>query len=142
MNCIGCKQETVENMWGNWCDTCGGVVLGNPPGLFFRHVATLIGAGGRFPIVYDKSADAYGVAWVKKTIFVKCIHCGLNTPADARHGLNNLDDIKPSGFFSTRGSLNEVIAIGQPLAQGDSKELPEWALAPTATPEEAAIFQI
>jgi hypothetical protein len=129
-------------MWGNWCDSCGGVVLGNPPKLFFRHVAVVDGAGGRFPIVYDLSTETYGIAWPRKVVQVKCIHCAQLTPVEARKDLTNLDDIKPSGFYSKRGSLNEMIAAGQPLAQGDSSELPSLDPAPSATAEEVAIIRL
>lgn len=142
MNCPGCTQETVHNMWGEWCDPCGGVMLGVPPILFFRHVATLSGAGGRFPIIYDKSASGYGIAWPRLVANVRCIHCGRDTPAEARKGLTNLDDIKPAGFYSTRGTLDEIIAIGQPLAKGESTELPELFVAPSATPEEVAAINL
>jgi hypothetical protein len=129
-------------MWGEWCDPCGGVMLGSPPILFFRHVATLRGKGGTFPIVFDKSTDNYAIAWPRLIANVRCIHCGRDTPAEVRKGLTNLDDMRPSGFYSTRGSLNEMIAIGQPLAKGQFDELPEKFVAPSATVEEVEIVNL
>lgn len=154
MECINCKGPTIENAWGNWCDACGGVMLPGPPvpdseggvrpgpsRLFFRHVATVYGAGGRFPIVYDLSANQYAIAWLRKVEVVRCVHCGQNTPVD-RQGLGKLDDLKLLGYNSARGSLDAMIAIGQPLAKGDSAELPDLAPAPTATEEERMIVKL
>ena len=136
MRCLGCGSEVVENVWGNWCDSCGGVVVGNPPKLFFRHVATVEGKGGRYPIVYDLSAESYGVAWPKKVVLVKCIHCGMQTPGDdPRGGLTRLDDLRVS-YHSKRGPLDAMLAFIEPIARGGSEELPELSAAPSSTLEE------
>lgn len=153
VECINCKsQNTVENVWGNWCDACGGVMLPGslvddsdkglhpgPPRLFFRHVATVSGAGGRYPIVFDLSAGQYAIAWPRKVELVKCQHCGQNTPVE-RTGLGNLDDLKLIGYHSARGTLDAIIAVGQPIAKGDSDELPELSAAPSSTEEERKII--
>lgn len=140
IKCLKCRNDTQKTAWGDWCDVCGGVVLqkGQDTELFFRHVATVEGKGGRFPIVYDRSASAYGVAWPKEVIYVDCVHCGMKTPAnDDRRGLMKLDDIKSNGpgFYSQRGSLDAVLACIQPIAQGGG-DLPEISAAPTATDDE------
>lgn len=134
MRCIKCGSETRENEWGDWCDQCGGVIVaGTPPKLFFRHVATVEGARGRFPIVYDLSASAYGVAWPKEVTMVKCRHCGQQTPGDdGRDGLTRLDDLRVA-YHSRRGALDTMLAFIQPIARGNSEELPSLSVAPTAT---------
>jgi len=140
MNCQGCKGDTVDNAWGHWCDACGGVVVGTPPRLFFRHVATVDGAGGRFPIVYDISAQAYGVAWPKIVTMIKCVHCGMQTPgSDDRKGLTKLDDSGSQNFYSKRGTLDAMLAFIQPIAKGDSEDFPEISANPNATDEEKLI---
>ena len=144
MDCQGCKREAVENLWGAWCDACGGVVVEGapkqPPKLIFRHVMTVEGAGGRYPIVYDNSAEQYGLAWEKAIDQVKCVHCHQMTPVEPPTG--RLEDIRSSRVFSKRGNLNEMIAASQPLAQGNSAEFPEKFAAPTATEEELAIINL
>ncbi len=138
MKCVGCNDEVPETVWGNWCDKCGGVVIPGTPRarLFFRHVATVDGAGGRFPVVYDLSAEAYGVSWPKTQVMVTCVHCGSQTPGeDPRNGLTRLDDLRvPSN--SRRGTLDAMIALIQPIARGDSEDLPGISAAPSSTPEE------
>lgn len=137
MRCIGCSTETTFSEWGDWCDVCGGVMVpGTPPRLFFRHVATAKGPGGIFAVVYDVSAEAYGVAWPRKVMMTRCIHCGQQTPVDARSGLTVLDDLQHRGYHSKRGSLDAMLALVQPLARGDSQEIPELAPAPSITDEE------
>lgn len=141
MDCKGCNRETVENAWGHWCDNCGGVVVGNPPKLFFRHVATVDGPGGRYPIVFDVSAGAYGVAWDRKVTLVKCIHCGQQTPSDDhRKDLTRLDELRPHGYYSKRGTLDAMLAFIQPIARGDGEDFPEISAHPNATDEEKLII--
>lgn len=140
MNCVGCRREAVENEWGAWCDECGGVVLGNPPKLFFRHVATVEGQGGRFPIVYDISAEEYGVAWRRRVLMVKCVHCGQQTPAETRRGLTLLDDLRTTQYYSKRGPLDLMLAHIQPIAKGDSEELPAIFASPQTTEEEKKVL--
>lgn len=138
MRCKKCNSEVVENAWGDWCDYCGGVIVGTK--LFFRHVATVEGKGGRYPIVYDLSAETYGVAWPKKVVFVKCVYCGMQTPGDdPRDGLTRLDDLRVS-YYSKRGSLDAMLAFIEPVARGESVELPELSAAPSSTPEERKLI--
>lgn len=151
MNCLGCTRETVYNAWGEWCDSCGGVVIGDPPNtagakpprLFFRHVATVRGKGGHFPIVFDLSSDCYGVAWQRKVTLVKCIHCGLLTPSDdARHGLAVLDEVhtRTQSFCSKRGSLDAMISLIQPIARDGGEEFPSIHAAPSSTEDERSLL--
>lgn len=142
MNCLACLQETVHNAWGEWCDRCGGVVTGSTkdPKLFFRHVATADGPGGRFPVVYDISSESYGVAWPKPSRETRCVHCGRLTPVDAKSGLSNLDDMRQPAFYSSRGSLDAILAIALQKARGDSIEVPEISGAFSSTPEERQIM--
>jgi hypothetical protein len=143
MNCLGCERETIETAWGNWCDPCGGVVIGQPPILFFRHVATMSGPTGHYPIVFDVSSNSYGVAWPRKTLMVTCIHCGLQTPGDdTRNGLKRLDDLRTQQFYSKRGTLDEILAWIQPIARGDGPDMPELAPAPSATEIEVKRFNV
>lgn len=140
MRCRGCGGPVVQDQWGEWCDTCGGVVSSrNADGevrLLYRHVATVDGAGGRFAIVYDTSTASYGVMWPKEDALVKCIHCGQKTPGDIRSGLMQLDEIRPSRYCSERGSLDAMLALIQPVARRGSDDLPSLSVAPTATPTE------
>jgi hypothetical protein len=141
MRCLGCGQETIFSEWGDWCDPCGGVVVaGSPPRLFFRHVATVKGDCGIFAVVYDISAEQYGVAWPRKVVTTKCIHCGQNTPIDVRTGLAVLDDLQHRGFHSKRGTLDAMLAFVQPMARGGSSEIPILAPAPSVTDEERRII--
>lgn len=140
MNCQSCGKQTVENEWGNWCDPCGGVVMNFGEGtkrstrLIFRHVATVHGAGGRFPVVFDLTANEYGVAWPKKMHNVRCVHCGKDTPVDNRSGLAVLEEMRGGHIYaSSRGSLDAMLALAQPLAMGESQEVPELSAAPSAT---------
>lgn len=116
--------------------------MGQPPRLFFRHVATLEGIGGRYPIVYDLSSENYGVSWLRVIQKVRCVHCGQDTPVEERRGLAALDDIKVRNYYSQRGSLDAMLALIQPIAQGISGEVPELSVAPTATQEEKDLLGI
>jgi len=148
MICVGCQKEAQETLWGVWCDSCGGVMLGNPPKLFFRHVATADGAGGRFPIVYDASSCSYAVAYPRpKSDFVKCQYCGKETPADPVEEKRRDRSAKELGFvrapfYVSHGTLDAIIGIVQPMAKGDSPEVPELSQAPSSTPEERILLGI
>lgn len=137
MNCLGCNRETIDCAWGNLCEACGGVVVGDPPRLFFRHVATVFGNNIAYLIVFDLSANAYGVAWPRKQAMVTCVHCGMKTPGDdSRSGLGRLDEMRTQQYFSKRGTLNEVLATIQPIASEEGSALPTLAPAPSATEDE------
>lgn len=127
MTCLSCKQEGVETLWGCWCDRCGGVALDGPAGprLFFRHVATADGAGGRFPIVWDISTADYAVLLPKR---------------NERKGRDE-DGFRPPTWLTAHGSLDAVIAAIQPYAQGDSEEWPVLSAAPTATEAELDLLR-
>jgi len=101
-------------------------------------VATVDGVGGRFPVVYDISAEQYGVAWPKDQIMVGCRHCGQRTPGgESRYGLNLLEDApQQSNFYSARGTLDAMLALIQPRARGGAEDIPVISVAPTATVEE------
>lgn len=143
MRCVGCRAETLDTVWGDWCDACGGVMVpGNPPKLFFRHVATVSLEKSIYPIVYDLSSESYGVAWPKTIITVQCIHCGQHTPVDDKHGLNRLDDLALRRYNSKRGSLDAIIAFIQPIVQDGSPEMPSLAPAFSATEEEIKIIKM
>lgn len=127
MQCLGCNGAVDETLWGPWCDPCGGVVVGGGHGLIFRHVATVQGEGGTFPIVYDKSSSAYA-------------HM-LKEPNPNAH-LNGGDD----GFHRppvqvVHGTLDAVLAIAYPDARGDGPGA-SLAPAPSATVEETARLRI
>jgi hypothetical protein len=97
-------------------------------------VATVEGAGGRYPVVYDISTESYGVAWPKKVILVKCVHCGLQTPIEnPKKDLTHLEDMGVPKHYSHRGSLDAMLALIQPIARGDSNDIPELIAAPSAT---------
>jgi len=135
MKCVRCGGETVQDQWGDWCDDCGGVAASLDK-MMFRHVATVNGAGGRFAVVYDSSTADYGVMWPREDSMVICIHCGQQTPSEVRSGLMQLDGMKPSKYYSKRGSLDAMLAFIQPIARRGSEELPELSVAPTATKQE------
>lgn len=111
---------------GLWCDRCGGVMLPGPEGprLFFRHVATADGAGGRFPIVWDISMSDYMV---------------LTKERNPRGG-RDIDGLRPPHLIACHGSLDAVIAFIQPHAKGASDEWPSLTAAPTATDDEKALL--
>lgn len=127
MICPGCGAEGKETVLGIWCDTCGGVVIRkgpNGPELLFRHVATLDGKGGRFPIVYDVSTGDYSMAYQREVKeFVKIRD----------------EWVQRVKTFTNHGTLDAVIALGQPHAKGDGEEMPELSVAPSATPEEKGL---
>lgn len=121
--CPTCNGETSElERWGPWCDTCGGVSF-KPGQLFFRHVATVYGDGGRFPIVFDVSTGDYAY-----------MHKEPNPPSDKK----DIDGFKRPTVRVSHGSLDAVIAVSYPDVRGDSGEA-HLAAAPSATPEEKAI---
>lgn len=140
MNCLACEKETIENAWGNWCDFCGGVVIGQPPILFFRHVATVEGAEGRFPIVFDSSAGQYGVSWPKKIDQVRCIHCGMNTPTENTKDITGFGEFRSQKYYSSRGSLDAMLTLIWPHAKGNSLDIPTLSAAPTSTDIEKKIL--
>jgi len=126
MACVSCKGDTVDNPWGPWCDACGGVSF-KPGQLFFRHVATVDGPGGRFPIVYDVSTSDY--AYI------------LKDPNP------DVDKIDGDGFHRpsaqvVHGSLDAVIAISYPDVRGGGPDQPSLFPSPASTPEERQLMGV
>ncbi len=129
LTCRGCGA-TVPDWYGvPWCDRCGGVAK-RPGVLLLRHVATADGAGGRFPIVFDRSTSDYAAHYPKPP----------GTKPTKMRG-------EPEGFrappiYTVHGTLDACIAVIQPYAKGDGAELPSLFAAPTATEEEKALLSL
>lgn len=127
MKCPGCDADAKDTVLGLWCDDCGGVVIRKTESgkdLLFRHVATVDGAGGRFPIVFDYSTADYSVSY----------------PREVKEFIKIKDEwVQSIKTFTTHGDLNFVIAVAQPYAKGVSDELPELSVAPSATKEEREV---
>jgi len=126
--CLKCRADTIDLDYGPWCDTCGGVVVSGPDGprLFFRHVATVYGAGGHYPVVWDPSTSDYMT---------------LTQKANPRAASRDEDGLRPPPLVSYHGSLDAVLAQIQPHAKGESAERPSLAPAPSATPEEMSLLR-
>lgn len=122
--CPNCDGPVNFTLFGAWCDTCGGVATRKGL-LFFRHVATVDGAGGRYPIVFDVSTGDYA-------------HMHPGTQPDT--GPKVEGEFRRPHVRVSHGSLDAVIALAYPDAKGDGEEAPELSAAPTATPEERAII--
>lgn len=125
--CPTCKGETQETAFGQWCDPCGGVSF-KPGQLFFRHVATVEGPGGRFPIVWDISTSDY--AYMHKD----------HNPESAKV---DMDGFRRPRARVSHGSLDAMIAISYSDVRGgvDGAEL-LLSAAPSATPEEKALVMM
>jgi hypothetical protein len=97
-----------------------------PGTLFFRHVATVEGPGGRFPIVYDLSTSDYAY-----------MHKDLNPESDKK----DIDGFRRPRARVSHGALNAVIAVSFPDVRPREGEEGGVFLsaAPSATPEEKAI---
>jgi len=130
MDCVTCSGATQQTLYGDWCDTCGGVSF-KPGQLFFRHVATVDGAGGRFPIVFDLSGNDYSASYPKPPEAPV-----MPMLADADLGF------RPPEVFTVRGTLDAVIAVMQPIARGDSPELPQLLAASSATDTEKILLSV
>lgn len=142
MNCIGCDREGIETLVGVWCDPCGGVVgrsaerdaLGNVLRdglLLLRHVATVDGGGGRYPVVFDSSTGDYSASWPRVSSVVRPT---VRIDPDLQFRVN--------GIHTVHGTLDAVLAIVQPAAKGDSSDWPELSVAPTATVEERKLLGV
>lgn len=124
--CRGCGIEAKDTSLGAWCDSCGGVAIrpgkdGAKPELLFRHVCTLDGKGGRFPVVYDQSTADYAMPYDR----------------EIKEYIKENDEWRQrTKTFMNHGTLDIVIALGQPLAKGNCEEVPEISVAPSATDEE------
>ena len=94
--------------------------------LLFRHVATLDGAGGRLPVVWDESTSDY-----------KFRHPTKKNPRFFKKHRGIDDDFrKRTPVLTFHGSLDTILSLAQPIAKGPSKEWPEISAAPTATEDE------
>ena len=126
MACVGCNGLAVEMIYGQWCDTCGGLAI-RPGVLLLRHVATVEGAGGRYPIVYDLSTSDYSACWPR--------------PKDAEdRGSLDPDGFRSPPVYTVHGTLDAVIAVMQPQAKGEAEEWPSLEAARSSTDEEKVIL--
>lgn len=132
--CRGCKKKVPVYLLGAWCDDCGGIMARSGV-LILRHVATVDGPGGRFPIVYDASACDYSCSFPQATL----------RPASKKH---DEDGFRIPHITTVRGTLDAVLALMQPIvrgpknAAGDPPPLPKLETAPTATKDETAILAL
>lgn len=127
IKCAGCEQTVPVNLHGPWCDFCGGVAS-RPGSLLLRHVATLDGEGGRYPICFDNSTSDYTSAYER------------TSPSPFKR---DMDGFQPHHLACVlHGSLDSVIAAMQPVARGGSVDLPSLFAAPQATPEELKLLAL
>ncbi len=133
MTCPGCEAEVPNSYLGPWCDSCGGLMV-RPGVLLLRHVATVDGPGGRYPIVFDLSCQDYSC-----TIPVP--------PPNYNPGELDEDGFHPPPLTTYRApSLDAIIALMQPIASGPKgpdglpPPMPELSAAPSATPRERAVI--
>jgi len=124
--CPTCKGETRDSQFGSWCDPCGGVSY-KPGVLFFRHVATVDGPGGRFPVVYDLSTSDYAYMF--------------KDPAPSRPG-RDLDGFRRPTVRVAHGSLDAMVALSYKDVKGDESAPPLLSVAPTSTKEERYILGV
>lgn len=124
MACSNCNRDTNDTKWGPWCDPCGGVHVNGK--LFFRHVATVDGPGGRFPIVFDISTSDY--AYMMRVV---------NPPSEKR----DMDGFSRPLLAVAHGTLDAMIALSFPDAAGDGSRQPELSAAPSSTELERAIIE-
>ncbi len=135
LTCPGCGTTVPPYFLGPWCDTCGGI-MARPGVLLLRHVATVDGPGGRFPIVFDRSCDDYSCSIPKAP------------RPEAQMKLRDEDGFKRPRITTYRGSLDLVIAMMQPIARGpkgpdgEAPPMPELSAAPFATDEEKALLAV
>jgi hypothetical protein len=118
--------------------------MGTDTLLLMRHVATVDGAGGRLPIVWDVSQQHYKFRHPRETN-PRFKRMRAEAEERAKKGLPPRRQLDPlfavSPVLTISGTLDAVLAMAQPIAQGESKELPNLSHAPTATDvEKAAIL--
>lgn len=128
MRCEGCGRDAEVVLLGPWCDECGGVAS-RPHTLLYRHVATVDGKGGRYPICFDHSTSDYVAAHERLV------------PSPFK---KDMDGFRPHHIARViHGTLDAVIAYMQPVARGPvGNELPDLLAAPRATTEELAILAL
>lgn len=124
MTCKNCGGAAIMNEWGPWCDACGGVPL-RPGELIFRHVATVYGPGGRFPIVFDATTSDYAF-----------MHRKLNPPSNKR----DIDGFRRPRVRVSHGPLDAIIAVSYPDVRGEGDDAQiRIAAAPSSTELEKRI---
>lgn len=137
MACMVCDGVTHDWFGDTWCDACGGVLVPRPdkdPLLIFRHVATVDGAGGRLPVVWDESSRHYLFRWPNKV-----------NPRYAERNTERVDDIDfgPTPVLSSFGILDAVLVQALNAARGpEGGDLPTVSVAPSSTPEERALLGV
>lgn len=130
--CRGCKKKVPVYLLGAWCDDCGGI-MSRSGALILRHVATVDGPGGRFPIVYDASTHDYSCSFSRAT----------PRSASKKH---DEDGFRIPHITTLRGTLDAVLALMQPIVRGpkndagDPPPMPVLTPAPTTTAAEKALL--
>lgn len=106
--------------------------MARPGLLIFRHVATVEGAGGRLPIVWDESTSDY-----------KFRYPYTPKPSEKLRRIGIDADFKFSrpNFLSAHGSLDGVLALALPWAKGSGDEV-ELSASPTSTQEERVLLGV
>ena len=144
--CLGCEKVATASWFGDaWCDPCGGV-MGTKNLLLFRHVATVDGAGGRIPVVWDESGKCYKFRhpskvnpryerYMAESVERKKSGLPPRPPIEAEFAVQPILTINNE-------SLDAVLAIAQPIARGNKEEWPELSAAPTATKSERLLMRI
>lgn len=108
--------------------------MARPGFLIFRHVATVDGAAGRLPIVYDESTSDYKFRYpYKENPSAKLKSAGIDAFEFKRR-------TQPK-FLTAHSSLDGVLALALPWAKGDGDQV-ELSAAPTSTPEERMLLGV
>lgn len=132
MICRGCGRQSHDWYGDAWCDACGGV-MARPGFLIFRHVATVDGKGGRWPIVYDESTSDYKFRYPRvDKPSAKAKAAGIDTIDFGRSRRQ---------FLTAHGSLDGVLVLALPRAKGNGDEV-ELSAAPTSTDEERTLLGV
>lgn len=107
--------------------------MARPDFLIFRHVATVEGAGGRLPIVWDESTSDYKFRYP---------YTPNPSKKMKRAGIDGFDfAFRTPSFLSAHGSLDGVLALALPWAKGSGDEV-ELSASPTSTQEERALLGV
>lgn len=131
MGCLKCGG-TIHDWFGDaWCDACNGVVVPNADGtrIIFRHVATVDGPAGRYPVAWDESAHHYLFRWPNKV-----------NPKAGKMGIDG--DIKRPKLLTSFGPLDMVLMQALTAARGNHAGVPELSVAPSSTDDERAMLGV
>lgn len=128
MACKGCKGDTIDTWYGEWCQVCGGTAV-RPGVLIYRHVATVDGKGGRLAIVWDESTQDYAFIYPRKI-----------NPHAGSHDLDG--EFRLTKLCTAHGSLDAMLALAQPEAKGDGDEFPSLSASPFSTVAERKMMGI